>query len=114
MRAVNADGIEAAIGWLRVVALQIGKRGFADFRLFRRGDAGSGADLAAGFAAAHFDEYQDRAIAGDEVDFAVTAADVVRYNGKPLRLEIAGGAAFARLAAHEMRREFFEDEHEVF
>ena len=93
--------------------MQPGKRGFADFRLFRRGDAGSGADLAAGFAAAHFNEYQNRAIAGDEVDFAVTAADVVRYNGKPLRLEVSGGAAFARLAAKEVRREFFE-EHEDF
>ena len=113
MRAVNADGIEAAIGQLRVMLLQISERRFADFRLFRRGDAGSGADLAAGFAAAHFNEYQNRAIAGDEVDFAVTAADVVRYNGKPLRLEIAGGAAFARLAAQEVRREFFE-EHEDF
>ena len=114
MRAVNADGIEAAIGWLRVVALQIGERGFADFRLFRRGDAGSGADLAAGAARAHFNEYQNRAIAGDEVDFAVTAADVVRYNGKPLRLEVSGSAAFARLPAQKVRREFFDEEHEVF
>ena len=113
MRAVNADGIEAAIGRLRVVLLQIRERRLADFRLFRGRDAGGGADLAACAAAAHFDEYQYRAIAGDEVDFAVTAADVVRYNGKPLRLEVSGGAAFARLAAQEVRREFFE-EHEDF
>ena len=53
------------------------------------------AHLAAGTAATHFNEYQHRAIAGDEVNFAVTAADVVRYNGKPLRLEVGGGAAFA-------------------
>ena len=114
MRAINADGIEAAIGQLRVMLLQISERRFADFRLFGGGDARRRAHLAAGTAATHFNEYQHRAIAGDEVNFAVTAADVVRYNGKPLRLEVGGGAAFARLAAHEMRREFFEDEHVVF
>ena len=79
--------------------LQIGECGFADFRLFSGGNARRRADLAAGAATAHFDEYQHRAVAGDEVDFAVTGADVVRYNGKPLRLEVSGSAAFARLAA---------------
>ena len=113
MRAVNADGIEAAIGRLRVVLLQIRERRLADFCLFRGRNAGGGADLAARAPRAHFDKNQHRAIAGDEVDFAVTAADVVRYNGKPLRLEVSGGAAFARLAAQEVRREFFE-EHEDF
>ena len=70
-------------------------------------------DLAACAAAAHFDEYQYRAIAGDEVDFRRNGSGCCSLQWKALRLEVSGSAAFARLAAQEMRREFFE-EHEDF
>ena len=83
MRAINADGIEAAIGRLRVVLLLIRERRFADFLPLGGADTGGGTDLRPRLATAHLDENQLRAIAGDEVNLAITGAKVVRYNDEP-------------------------------
>ncbi|SUX21396.1 Ribosomal RNA small subunit methyltransferase I [Cardiobacterium valvarum] len=82
--------------------LQIHLRRFADFLPLGGVDTGCGTDLRPCLATTHLDENQLRAIAGDEVNLAITGAKVVRYNDEPLRFQIGGGASFARPAATQM------------
>ena len=89
-----------------MVLLQIHLRRLADFLPLGGTDTRRRADLRPRRAAAHLDENQHRAITGDEVDLAVTAAKVVRYNDQPLRFQISGGALFARPAATQMGGKF--------
>ena len=59
-------------------------------------------------AQADFDKHQCLAFSHDQIDFAVTRAYVLLYNGQALRAQMAFGLLFALSSAAQMGSQFFE------